>query len=276
MRSDPGRVRPDNQDACLVAAERGLFAVADGMGGHQAGDVAARLAIANLPGLVDRWRVRGWRRNPAPALDRAVADLSALVSAEAASDPGLAGMGTTLVLAQVIGATAHVAHVGDSRAYLLRDGALRRLTADHCYADELVRAGILGEAAASAHPLGHGLTRAIGMPGRTRPDVRRLDLADGDRLLLCSDGLTRMLPDDRIGTLLGTAADPERACRALVDGANTAGGRDNVSVVVVDVRLASDPWAAPGAGLGNGPGVGLGSGTDHEAVADSLDGLQQP
>jgi protein phosphatase len=259
MRSDPGKVRDQNQDACLVVPELGLFAVADGMGGHQAGDVAARLAVEHLPALVQRALARPGRRDAGIALERAVVELSALVNAEAATDPGLAGMGTTLVLVMVMGVTAYVAHVGDSRAHLLRQDRLRRLTEDHCYAAELVRAGVLGPEEASAHPYGHGLTRAIGMPGTARPDVFPLDLADGDRLLLCSDGLTKMVPDTRIGALLAAAADPESACSALVGAANDAGGYDNVSAVVVDVRL-------PGA---------VAPGADDEPVADARDGLQQ-
>jgi serine/threonine protein phosphatase PrpC len=259
MRSDPGRIRDQNQDACLVLAERGLFAVADGMGGHQAGDVAARLAVTNLPSLVDR-ELRGGRMGVGAALERAVVELSALVQAEAATDPALAGMGTTIVLALVTGGVAHVAHAGDSRAYLFRRRRLHRLTNDHSYAAELVRAGVLGRAAARAHPQGHGLTRAVGMPGPIQPEVRRLVLDDGDRLLLCSDGLTKMLPDAWIGELLAGEREPEGACTALVDAANRAGGQDNVSAVVVDVRL---PAGAPRP-------------ADDQPVTDPGDGLQQP
>jgi protein phosphatase len=256
-RSHLGLVRDQNQDACLAAPEQGLFAIADGMGGHQAGDVAARLTVEYLPELVERERERG-RGDTRAALERAVIAVSDLVHAEAATDPGLHGMGTTLVLALLAGPTAYIAHVGDSRAYLLRAGGLRRLTEDHCYAAELVRAGVLGRAEARAHPLGHGLTRAIGMAD-VRPEVRRLRIARDDRLLLCSDGLTKMLPDARIHTLLASCHDPERACELLIDAANAAGGHDNVSAAVIDVLL-------PGA-------VG---GADDEPVADPRDGLEQP
>ncbi len=151
-----------------------------------------------------------------------------------AAETRLQGMGTTLVLAVVSGVTAHLAHVGDSRAYLLRQDRLHRLTEDHSYATELVRGGLLDPMRASAHPLGHTITRAIGMPGDVQPDVRQITLAHGDRLLLCSDGLTKMLADERVEAILG-GGDPGTACRALVDAANEAGGDDNVSVVAVDV-----------------------------------------
>jgi serine/threonine protein phosphatase PrpC len=236
--SDPGRVREQNQDVCLVDLGRQLFAVADGMGGHRAGRVAAEIAVGSLPALLDRARHDAGQAGAGAALERAVAAVNEVVHAEGANDPAREGMGTTLVVVLVTGMTAHLAHVGDSRAYLLRRGRLRRLTEDHCVAAELVRAGVLDPVAAQEHPSAHNLTQAIGMPEPVRPPRSRLKLARGDRLLLCSDGLTKMLADERIRTLLDSAITPERACEALVAAANTAGGRDNVSVVVVDVGAA--------------------------------------
>jgi serine/threonine protein phosphatase PrpC len=245
MCSDPGRVRKQNQDACLLVTERGLFAVADGIGGRPAGDVAARIALERLPGAVDRARRRSRPGRLGSALAHAISELSALVRNEAAADPRLDGMGTTLVFALVNGSTAHLAHVGDSRAYLLRAARLRRLTEDHSLASEMARGGLLDPESASAHPLGHALTRAIGMPGSIRPEVREVDLAPGDRLLLCSDGLTKMVAEQEIGALLEARPEPSEACRALVDAANHAGGYDNISAVVVDV-LATDQLAPIG------------------------------
>jgi serine/threonine protein phosphatase PrpC len=241
MCSDPGRVRKQNQDACLLVTERGLFAVADGIGGRPAGDVAARIALERLPGAVDRARRRSRPGRLGSALAHAISELSTLVRSEAAADPRLDGMGTTLVFALVSGNTAHLAHVGDSRAYLLRAAHLRRLTEDHSLAGEMARDGLLDAESASAHPLGHALTRAIGMPGSIRPEVREVDLAPGDRLLLCSDGLTKMVAEQEIGALLEARPEPSEACRALVDAANDAGGYDNISAVVVDVLGTGQP-----------------------------------
>jgi serine/threonine protein phosphatase PrpC len=243
MRTDPGRIRSRNEDACLVDPEQGLFAVADGMGGHPAGDVAARVAIEHLPGLVRDALARTDPTGVDAAVEEAVLGLNEVVIAEASTSPDLTGMGSTLVMALVSGYTAHVAHAGDSRAYLLRDGRLRRLTEDHSFAAALIDGGVLDPEEAARHPFAQSLTQAIGMPG-TRPDVQRVELATGDRLLLCSDGLTRMVPEDRIGRLLAAGQDPDRTSQALVDAANGAGGHDNVSVVLVDV-LAVDGAGPP-------------------------------
>lgn len=246
MCTDPGRVHPHNEDACLVETGLGLFAVADGVGGQPAGEVAARLAVARLPGLVRRALAQASPSAEGAAVARALVDLNGVVLAEAAADPNLAGMGTTVVLALVAGHSVHLAHLGDSRAYLLRQGGLRRLTEDHSLATALVRGGVLDADQAGRHPFARHLTQAVGLADVPEPAVRRLDLVAGDRLLLCSDGVSTMLADDRIAAILGRHARPKAACRALVDAANDAGGRDNISAVVVDVprgrrQLVSEP-----------------------------------
>jgi len=238
MHTDQGRIRSRNEDACLVDADLGLFAVADGMGGHPAGDVAARVAIEHLPRLVGR-ALDGIDRGAdaggvGAAVEEAVLALNEVVIAEASADPERTGMGTTLVLALISGRTAHVAHAGDSRAYLLREDRLRRLTEDHSLAAALVDGGVLDAEQAARHPFAQSLTQAIGMPG-TRPEIHRVQLAAGARLLLCSDGLTKMLPEERIAALLAAGQDTGPTSRALVDAANDAGGHDNVSVVLIDV-----------------------------------------
>jgi PPM family protein phosphatase len=243
MHTDLGRLRTRNEDACLVDADFGLFAVADGMGGHPAGDVAARLAIEHLPGLVrqelagvdrDTAGVGGAGEDAAAALERAVLALNEVVIAAAAATPGRQGMGTTLVLALVSGHTALVAHAGDSRAYLLHGDRLHRLTEDHSLAAALVDGGVLDAEQAARHPFAQSLTQAIGLPG-TRPEVHGIRLAAGDRLLLCSDGLTKMLAEQQIADLLAAGRDTGATSRSLVQAANDAGGHDNISVVLVDV-----------------------------------------
>ena len=240
MRTDPGRVRSRNEDACLVDAESGLFAVADGMGGHPAGDEAARVAIENLPRLVRGALAGADRTGVEAAVEEAVVELNEVVIAAASTSPELTGMGSTLVMALVSGYAAYVAHAGDSRAYLLRDDRLRRLTEDHSFAAALIDGGVLDPEEAVRHPFAQSLTQAIGMPG-TRPEVRRVELVPGDRLLLCSDGLTKMVPDDRLGRLLAAGQDADRTSQALVDAANDAGGHDNVSVVLIDVLTGPGP-----------------------------------
>jgi protein phosphatase len=250
MCTDPGRVRTRNEDACLVEPELGLYAVADGMGGHPAGDVAARAAVERLPELVHTAleQARGpWveghgvgghgveEHGTDAALEHAVVELNAKVTALAATDPRLTGMGTTLVLALVTGAIARVVHVGDSRAYLLRAGRLHRLTEDHSLAAALVDGGVADPEEATRHPFANSLTQAIGIVGPVRPSMLRFELGAGDRLLLCSDGLTKMLAEEEIEAVLGAEADPDRICRVLVDAANEAGGQDNISVVLIEV-----------------------------------------
>jgi len=235
MCSDPGLVRARNEDACLVEPELGLYAVADGMGGHPAGDVAAQEAVERLPELVRAALEQAEGPGTDAAVEHAVVELNAKVAALAATDPRLTGMGTTLVLALITGATARVVHVGDSRAYLLRAGHLHRLTEDHSLAAALVDGGVADPEEATRHPFANSLTQAIGIAGPVRPSMLRFELAAGDRLLLCSDGLTKMLTEEEIEILLAAAADPDRTCRALVDAANQAGGLDNISVVLIEV-----------------------------------------
>lgn len=235
MRSDRGRSHERNEDACLVDIERGLFVVADGVSGNQGGDVAARVVVNRLPGLLDA-ALAEEGADMDSAIQRAVVDLGGVVQAEASSAPDLAGMATTVVILLVTGETAHVAHLGDSRAYLCRDGSLRRLTDDHSFAAELAQSGVITAEEAEEHPLARSITQAIGLPNSSAPSVQRLPLAAGDRLLLCTDGLTDMLTDERIEAVVAEHADHDSACEALVTAAG--GARDDITVVVVD-------WDAP-------------------------------
>jgi protein phosphatase len=239
MASDRGKVRQENEDACLVAPERGLFIVSDGMGGQQAGAAASRIVVNVLPALLERELGRG-RLSPGRirgALGHAVTELSAQLRAEAAKRPGLFGMGATVVLVLLAQRQAHIMHLGDSRAYLLRRGHLRRLTRDHTVAAVLLRLKEITEEEAPEHPGAHRLTRYVGMDGDALPDIQTLELQADDRLLLCSDGLTGMVSDRRIAHLLRQQPTPEEACQALIAAANAAGGRDNISAIVIDVDV---------------------------------------
>lgn len=228
--TDRGDGHERNEDAYLADPENGRFAVADGMGGHPAGDVAARTAIEEIPALLDSW-VRPGRRT-GPALVRAVLELNDIVLGRALAQPECTDMGTTLVLAQLIGRTAYVVNVGDSRAYLLGSKGFRRLTEDQTFAAELVHGGVLDPESAQRHPFARAIAHAIGRQD-IRPDVVTVDICEGDRLMLCSDGLFKSLADEQLAAILASEPDPERACRTLTSAARAAGERDDVSVIVV-------------------------------------------
>jgi protein phosphatase len=234
-RSDVGRGRPENEDSVLVDREHHLYAVADGMGGHRAGEVASATAIESL-----RSAYAGGR-----PLDQAVEAANAAVFAKAAADDALRGMGTTLTaLAVEDGHTALLGHVGDSRAYLMRDGAVTQVTDDHSLVEQLVREGRLSPEEAQHHPQRAIITRALGVDAQVEVDVYRVELEPGDRLLICSDGLTNMLSDDTIALALRRHPDPQQAADTLVDMANQAGGDDNITVVVLDALADGEPPAA--------------------------------
>jgi len=226
--TDVGRVRPGNEDAFLVTDDVRLIAVADGMGGHQAGEVASATAISALLDCVNR----------GDAIGDAITAANEAVLTRAAEDQALRGMGTTMTAGVVADGALRIGHVGDSRAYLLRDGALRQLTTDHSVIAELIAAGELTEAEALVDPRRAMITRALGIDGAIAVDVFSVELAPGDRLLLCSDGLTTMIRDDVIAGLLAGEADRDSAAEALVAAANAAGGADNITVVVADVVVA--------------------------------------
>lgn len=231
-RTDVGRVRSHNEDAVL--ADPPLFVVADGLGGHEAGEVASQLAVETL-------RDHAPRRPDANALARAVRAANREVIRAAREGIGRAGMGTTITAALVQGTHVTIAQVGDSRAYLLRSGTLTRITQDHSMVADMIRSGQLTEAESRVHPNRSVITRALGTDPNMVADTFEVDGTPGDRLLLCSDGLTGMLVDERIGQLLGAHKDPATVARDLIDAANDEGGQDNISVIVVDLEGDGNP-----------------------------------
>jgi protein phosphatase len=271
--SHRGKVRPNNEDHFLVAqsgryldvrltnlpdgavpgrAEETAHSmiVADGMGGAEGGEIASRLAIRTLVNLVlevPDWILRLGDEAQAEELMRRARrryrEVDAALSQEARRDPKLAQMGTTMTLGHSVGDDLFVVHVGDSRAYLFRRGRLWQLTSDQTMAQMLVNLGEITREQAASHRLRHVLTHALGRHGgEVRVEVQRLKLADGDCLLLCTDGLNDMVAEARIAEALGRAATAETACRELVDLALDGGGRDNVTVIVARYRL---PAAGP-------------------------------
>jgi PPM family protein phosphatase len=230
--TDAGKVRRNNEDALLVGEGRDetLFAVADGIGGFEAGEVASSIAVRVLEDL-----------EPGAPFEAAIQEANRQILAVGRGDEKLSGMGTTLVAARFGGTqerpVAEIAHVGDSRAYLLRSGDLNPLTEDHSLVAELVRSGDLTRDQAAEHPQKNLITRALGAEEEVDVDTAILPVEAGDRIILCSDGLSDMVPEARITEILADSSDdPETTARHLLSAALDAGGVDNVTVVVVDVK----------------------------------------
>lgn len=238
-RSDIGLVRAMNQDAFVTMDHLGFWALADGMGGHAGGDVAAQSAIATAAAQAELFAdpLRNGHCTPQDFLQDVMTQAHNTVLERARADPRLAQMGTTLVLLLITSdatPTAHLAHVGDSRGYLFRDGHLSPSTRDHTLIETYLARGILTPAAAKTHPDRHVLTKAIGIAHSAEHDHSTYPLAPSDMLLLCSDGLTKMLDDADIADIMAHAqGDPIQVSDRLIDAALARGGEDNVTVVVV-------------------------------------------
>jgi PPM family protein phosphatase len=236
--TDVGRVRDGNEDGFIDQADRlGLVAVADGMGGHRAGEVASATALEALRAAV---------ASGEPLRD-AIEGANDAVLEKSVSDQEFHGMGTTLT-AGMLGSDGHlvVGHVGDSRAYLVRDGELSQITDDHSLVEEMVRSGELTPEQAEVHPRRSVITRALGIDPQVEVDEYPIELQPGDRILFCSDGLTTMVRPDEIASILGREPDLRRAAQLLVDAANAAGGEDNITAVIIEaVEVSEDEVAAP-------------------------------
>lgn len=243
--TDVGRQRQHNEDSFLVDPDVKLFVVADGMGGHAAGEVASGIAVESVAEFIARTDEdeATW---PMPldtrlrrSTNRLVASLQIAnkrVIDAMRSDSRLRGMGTTVVAAIIDEGFAAFAHVGDSRAYLVREGQISRITDDHSWVFEQVQAGMLSEEEAERHPLRNVITRALGGSSDVVPDAVEVECMAGDQYLLCTDGLTGMIAEDQILQVLLDEADIETACRRLIDAANENGGQDNVTVVLIRVE----------------------------------------
>jgi serine/threonine protein phosphatase PrpC len=260
--TDTGKVRKSNEDQFLIAElskrmrvwqtslpepklqvgddRAHLFLVADGMGGHQAGERASAMAVA----AIEQFTLNTFRwffASDSPGAQKVLAQFQSALSeadarilAEAAENPELAGMGTTLTMAFQLGAQLCIVHVGDSRAYMYRDGQLHQLTKDHTLVAELVRTGAIQPEQAASHHLRHVITNVVGGPhAGVKVEARAFEVQAGDRLLLCSDGLTEMVANDAIAAALDAQSEPEAAAKALLAQANDGGGRDNITVLIV-------------------------------------------
>ena len=238
-RTETGHVRASNQDALALLNDCGIWIVADGMSGHPAGDLASKTAVA---AATERARKRAaWLREHPSAGAEFVADLvtnaNQRVHDVMLSNPSLKGMGTTLVVLAMTSSptlVAHLAHLGDSRAYLYRTGQLKQLTRDHTLVETFVQRGLIDAATALTHPERHILTKSLGMGVDMESELTSTPVAPHDLIVLCSDGLTKMLEDAVIASVLSRAnGDPHRACHDLIEQALNRGGEDNVTVIVV-------------------------------------------
>jgi protein phosphatase len=236
VRTDTGRQRNANEDSYFTRAP--LFVVADGMGGAQAGEVASKAAVESFTGELPAAPAERVLEETIEAANRTIHEL-------ARKDPSLAGMGTTTTAAIVDleAETVAIGHVGDSRAYRLRGGRFEQLTRDHSLVEEMRRKGQITDAQAEDHPQRSIITRALGPEPEVQVDVQTVPAQDGDVFLICSDGLTTMLDDEAIGRILARATSLDAAVRALIDEANRAGGRDNITVVSFRVQDTAAPAA---------------------------------
>ncbi len=237
-----GRVREHNEDACAADDEQGLFVVCDGMGGAAAGEVASTLAVATIVEHAAEAEDLAASTGVAAYLPRTMRLADAIrlanrrIFEQAEQDSAQSGMGTTVIAAWIDQNIASLAHVGDSRAYLWQDGRLEALTRDHSLVEAQVRAGVLDreESLKSEHQ--NILLRALGREPDVDVELAEVPLGPGDHLLLCTDGLTRMVMEPEMAEILAAQRSPQKMCTALVDAANRNGGADNVTAVVVEVR----------------------------------------
>lgn len=242
--SDVGRKRTNNEDAFAIEENRGIYLVADGMGGHSSGEVAANLAVSEILSFIRSSNLTEDSTWPYPydeslsfaanKLLTAIALANEKIQAYAADHPESRGMGTTVVAALVDGDRLVLGHVGDSRAYLYVPEGLKLMTLDHSWVGEQVRHGFLTEAEALNHPFRNVITKALGTREQAQADILEMDFPVGARLLLCSDGLNSMVRDEEIAAVLGRSLDLAETCRALVDLANEKGGEDNITVLLLE------------------------------------------
>jgi serine/threonine protein phosphatase PrpC len=246
-RTDVGRTREHNEDAFLIDPELGLYVVADGMGGHAAGEVASAMAVdgvraaltekrSTLRELATKLATPRCREEVLSTIEDAIQHACRGIFANAQEHEERRGMGTTIVVCLVLADCAFITHVGDSRLYLVRVGAVRQLTFDHTVRNELIRRGNTPLAEIEALPYKHAITRAVGTYEQTQPESMAVELVPGDRIILATDGLTGYLDDRSEDLSQHVEQAPDDAARTLIDFANESGGRDNVSVVVLHVE----------------------------------------
>jgi serine/threonine protein phosphatase PrpC len=248
---DKGQVRKNNEDSLVAVTLNqanqdeqqsiGVYAVADGMGGHDAGEVASKLAVrtAMRKLMSDLTQTEEAMPDNYQQWLKSAVDMANQLVHNKARESELK-MGTTLVMAVVVGREVHIANVGDSRAYVISSRGIRQITHDHSFVQNLIDQGTIKPDEALKHPYRNILTQALGSQEQVEPDTFSETLQDDESLLLCSDGLWEMLSEDRIRDIVMNAATPEAACQALIDATNAAGGKDNIAAVVVRLNITPD------------------------------------
>lgn len=234
--TDIGKIRKQNQDYVFASEEPvgnlpNLFLVADGMGGHNAGDYASRHAVERIREEI----LHSFEKSPARMLDKGIRSANAFLWKQAAEEEALSGMGTTLVAAVCVGDKyLEVANVGDSRLYVIDNDRIEQITIDHSYVEELVRRGGIDRESAKSHPNKNAITRAVGAEEEVEIDFFSVELEPGEIVLMCSDGLTNMLDDEEIHMILGSRDGLQEKAEALVRAANDNGGKDNITVIIIE------------------------------------------
>jgi protein phosphatase len=238
--TDKGLVRETNQDSFATEPKLGLVIVADGMGGHAAGEQASSSAVLTVLEVFSRY---DFEKGTLGGSEQtySVEEIIALALQEAnerimiasVSDANLQGMGTTAIVCVDKGGTLHIGHIGDSRVYRIRDGNAEQITEDHSIVQQLVRAGAISQAEAQVHPYKNVITRCLGMASEIEPDILKAPLQTGDRFVICSDGMSNFVTNQRLVEIVGGNDDIEEAGKMLVSEANARGGADNITVVLM-------------------------------------------
>lgn len=234
--TDIGKTRAVNQDYIYTSVDRvgclpNLFIVADGMGGHKAGDTASRFTVETIKTLIEQSQ----GKDAISIINDSVKMVNGLLLQKASESEDYYGMGTTLVIATIFDNVLRVANVGDSRLYVIDDNDITQITRDHSLVEEMVLAGKLSKSEARTHARKNVITRAIGGEEQVEPEMFSIDLKESSKVLMCSDGLTNMLEDAEILSIVRNNSDIEDAARMLIDRANENGGKDNISVIIVEL-----------------------------------------
>jgi len=234
--TETGRVRSKNQDYLFTTDQKigplsNLFLVADGMGGHNAGEYASEYAVRAVVEAIRNSTIQ----EPIAALEQAITSANQRVYDEAQADPEKKGMGTTMVAATFLDGHLYIANVGDSRLYVATNQDLRQITRDHSLVEELVREGNLPESEAKVHPRKNMITRAVGAEEKVRTDFFDVEIRKGDQILLCTDGLTNMVPNEYMADIVFTTESIEEKAKKLVNMAEENGGRDNITVILIEM-----------------------------------------
>lgn len=240
VKSHKGMIREINEDSCNVIFGdskkiNAAFIVADGMGGYSAGEVASKMAVDYISQRIESIPENLDKEELLQFIEIIIQEANNTIYKKS-SEPGqFYGMGTTLVIALFLDNKIIIGHVGDSRAYMVRNGDIKQLTTDHSYVEELIKNGSLTRGEAENHPKKHVITRALGCFEKVEADVFSYDIFGDDVFILCTDGLTNMISDDKIKKIVEEQEDPQVACTELVEIANKSGGNDNITVVVIRV-----------------------------------------